>query len=140
MSKPFERLAHWASIKDGKLVLDNPRWFKGMIALHDDCEVQVIVERKKSDPSSQQRGYLFGVVYAEASRYTGYTPDELHEVMKTLHLKRKHLWRGSELVTVGSTTALSKNELAEFIMNVVLTLNEMGIEVPPPDKLYQFKD
>lgn len=139
MGKRFERLVHYGRIEKGKLVLNNQRWFRGMVALHDDCRVAVIVERQKNSPSAEQWGYLWGVVYEEGSRHTGHTPDELHEIMKGIHLRKKHLWRGTELITVGDASALSSNELAEFIMNVRLTLGEMGIETPEPDKLYQFK-
>lgn len=139
MAKKFERLVHYGRIEGGKLVLNNPRWFRGMIGLHDDCRVSILVERHKSSPSREQWGYLWGVVYPEASVVTGHSPDELHEIMKGLHLRKRHLWRGTELVTVGSASDLSSNELAEFITSVILTFNEMGIEIPPPDPEYQWK-
>lgn len=124
---------------DGRLVLDNERWFRGMLQGYDDCKVTVVVERQKSHPSSEQRGYLWGVVYPEISRHTGHSPDELHEIFKARHLVKKHLWRGAELTTVRSTGDLTMNELAEFITDVVVEAGELGIEVPPPDKLYQFR-
>jgi hypothetical protein len=139
MAKRFDRLVHYGRIENGKLILNNQRWFRGMMQLYEDCRVSILVERQKNSPSAQQWGYLWGIVYDEASRVTGHTPDELHRIMKSLHLKDKSLWRGMEIVTTASASELSSNELAEFITNVILTLNEMGIEIPPPDKLYQFK-
>lgn len=140
MARKFERLLHRGHIKDGALVLENPRWFKGMLQLYVDTPVTILVERRKSSPSAEQFGYLWGVVYPEASQVTGHSPDELHQIMKSLHLSEKHVWRGMEITTVQSTTKLTRNELAEFITNVIVTFNELGIEIPPADKLYQFRD
>lgn len=139
MAKKFDRLVHRGSITGGKLVLENPKWFRGMIALHDDCNVNVLVEKRKSGPTSEQRGYLWGVVYVEASKVTGHTPEELHEIMKSKFLRRKMVWRGTEVTTVRSTSDFTMNELAEFITNVVHAFQETGIEIPEPDPLYQFR-
>lgn len=140
MGKKFDRLVHRAAITEGKLVLDNPSWFRGMLQLYDDAPVTVLIERRKSSPTGEQWGYLWGVVYPEASAVTGHTPEELHEIMKSKHLRRKMVWRGTEVTTVRGASDLNMNELAEFITNVTLTFNEMGIDIPPPDKLYQFRE
>lgn len=139
MAKKFDRLVHRGQIVGGKLVLDNPPWFRGMLSLHDDCHVTVLVERQKKSPSAEQWGYLWGVVYVEASRVIGHTPEELHEIMKSKHLRRKMVWRGTDITTVRGASDLTMNELAEFITNVILTFNEMGIEIPTADQAYQFK-
>lgn len=139
MGKKFDRIVHKGQLKEGKLVLDNPRWFRGMLALNEDCKVTVTVERQRNSKSQEQLGYLWGVVYLEISKHTGHTPEELHEIMKARHLRRKHLWRGSQITTVGSLGDLTTNEAAEFLSSVILDAGEMGIEVPPPDKLYQFR-
>lgn len=139
MAKKFDRLVHYGSLVDGKLVFDNPTWFTGMLSLYEDCRVSMLVERRRNSPSAEQWGYLWGVVYPEISAVTGHTPDELHQIMKRLHLLEKHVWRGTDITTVKTTSDLTANELAEFITNVILTATEMGIEVPDPDKLYQFR-
>lgn len=140
MARKFDRLVHLGSIKDGELVFDNPKWFKGMFQLYEDCRVRVLVERYKANATKEQWGYLWGVVYPEAARVTGHSQEELHEIMKSMHLRRKMVWRGHEVTTVRGASDLTMNELAEFITDVVFTLNELGIEIPPPDKLYQFRE
>jgi hypothetical protein len=139
MAKKFDRLVARGELTDGGLIkYDNPKWVRGMLQQYDPCPIVVLFERRRSSPSAEQRGYLWGVVYPEISAVTGHTPDELHQIMKRLHLLEKHVWRGKEIVTVKSTSELTMGELAEFITNVILTANELGIEIPPADKLYQF--
>ena len=139
MKKKFERLSARGAIVDGRLVLDNPRWFKGMIQLHDDCKVMVVVERRKKSKSKEQLGYLWGVVYPLITEHTGHTPEELHEIFKSKFLRRRMLWRGTDITTVNGTQGLSTGEMAEFTSKVILEANELGIAIPEPDKLYQFK-
>ncbi len=138
MSRRFERLAHTGELVGGQLILNNQRWFKGMLQQYDDCHVNVVVERKKNSRSKEQLGYLWGVVYPEVSLHTGHSPEELHEIFKAKYLKHKMGWRGVELTTVGSTTKCTTGQMAEFITNVIAEANEMGMAIPEPDELYQF--
>lgn len=138
MARKFERLTHHGQILDGKLVLDNPRWFRGMLQQYDNAVVVVTVEYKKNKRSKEQMGYLWGVVYPHISQYTGHTPEDLHDIFKAKYIRRKKRWRGSEMVTIGSTGELSTNEMAEFLTNVITEAADLGISVPPPDPAYEW--
>lgn len=139
VARTFERLLHNGQLKEGKLVLDNPEWFNGMLSLYADTAVSVTVERTRHSKSREQLGYYWGVVLPELSSHTGHSIDELHEIFKSKLLRKQRVWRGQKLTTVGSTQDLSVNEMADFITNVIVEANELGIEVPPADKSYQFK-
>ena len=138
MARKFERLAHHGQIADGRLVVDNPRWFRGMLQQYADAPVVVTIERKRNKRSKEQMGYLWGVVYPLISEHTGHSPEDIHDIFKAKYLRRKKVWRGTTMVVLGSTSALTSNEMAEFITNVVLEAGELGISVPPPDKAYQW--
>jgi len=140
MARKFERLVHYGQLKDGKLELANPRWFRGMMQLFADCDVVVTIERKKRSKSQEQLGYLWGVVYPYISDHTGHAPEELHEIFKSKFLRERKQWRGGEITTLKSTADMSTNEMAEFITNVIVEAAELGIDVPEPDKLYQFRE
>lgn len=140
MARKFERLVALGEIKDGKLVYASERWVRGMLAQFNDCKITIAFERRKKSKSREQLGYLWGVVYPEISQHTGHTPEELHEIFKVKYLRRKVSWRGAQMTTVASTKKLSTGEMAEFIGHIVLEAGEMGIAIPDPDKLYQFKD
>lgn len=139
MKKKLNRLAAQGRLKDGKIVLNNERWLKGHLSLYEDCAITLVVERRAKDRSKEQLGYLWGVVYPEMSNHTGMSPEDIHDALKSKYLKRKVLWRGYDMFSPRSTSQLTVGEMAEFISNVILEAGEMGIEVPPPDKLYQFK-
>lgn len=139
MARKFERLIHEGHKVDGRLVLKNPRWFKGMLQQTPDCPVVVTVERKKRSRSKEQMGYLWAVVYPYIAEHTGHTPEDLHDIFKAKYLRRKRVWRNGDVVIVGSTSDLSTNEMAEFITNIIVEANELGISVPPPDPAYQWR-
>lgn len=139
MAREFDRLTHHARIEGGKLVLDNPRWFKGMLQMYSDAVVVVTVERKRKSRSKEQLGYLWGVVYPLISQHTGHSPEDLHDIFKSKYLRSKKVWRGGDVVVVGTTTDLSTNEMAEFMTNVIVEAGELGIEVPPPDQSRQWQ-
>lgn len=138
--KKFERLIHHGKIIGGKLTLENQRWFRGMVQLYDDCPVVITLERKKNSRSKEQMGYMWGVVYPIISQSTGHTTEDLHDIFKAKYLKRKKMWRGTEMTTVGSTEGLTTGEMAEFLTNVILDAEELGISIPPPDPSYQWKE
>lgn len=137
--KRLERISVRGFIKGGQLLYKNARWFKGMLSLYEDCEVLITVERRQKKRSVEQMGYLFGVVYPTISDHTGHTPEELHDIYKTKFLRKKVEWQGAKMVIVGTTQKLTTNQMAEFVTNIILDAAEMGIEIPPADKLYQFK-
>lgn len=122
MSKRFERRA-W----DTTLHKIPGEAFNGF----DDCDVTILVERKKKSRSKDQLAYYWGVVLPEIADHTGHTVDDLHEIFKSKYLKKKHFWRGTTLTTIGSTSSLKLAEMSDFISNVIVEANEMNIEVPP---------
>lgn len=141
MGKRFDRFVARAELQaNGEIVYDNPRWVKGMLQQYDPAKIMVVFERRQKGKSKEQLGYLWGVVYPEISNHTGHSPEELHEIFKVKFLRKKKLWRGTQIVVVGSTEKLRVGEMAEFISNVILEAGELGIAIPDPDKLYQFKD
>lgn len=139
MKKKLGTLTVRGEIKDGVLKIGSSRYLKGMIQQFEDCKVNVTLARQQKSKSKEQLGYLWGVVYPEISTHTGHTPEELHDIFKTKFLTSKRMWRGAEMVIVGSTQTLSVGEMAEFMASVQLEANELGIEIPEPDKAYQFK-
>lgn len=138
--KKFRQFSARARVKGGKLEFASPKFVRGMIQQFDDCQVDVVFAPHAKKKSSEQQGYLWGIVYPLICEHTGYTTNELHDIFKAKFLKTKKVWRGTEMVVVESTRPMRVGEMAEFITNVILEANEMGIEIPPPDKLYQFKD
>lgn len=134
MGERFDRLvAHGQIGEGGKLTFNSPEWLEGMLARYKPCDITILLERQKNSPTTEQWGYLWGVVYVEASKVTGHTPEELHEIMKSKFLRRKKVWRGTEITTVRGASDLTMDELASFIDQVILAFAEMEIAIPPAD-------
>lgn len=110
-----------------------------MLQLYENTPVIVTIERKKKNRSKEQMGYLWGVIYPLISQHTGHTAEDLHDIFKSRYLKRKKVWRGADMVTIGTTTELSTNEMSEFIANVRLEAEELGIVIPEPDQAHEWR-
>lgn len=132
--KKLDHFQYPGKLVSGDIVPNSPRYSHGMLAMYEDCEVIVHVERRRKKRSKEQQGYYWGLVLPSISEWTGYTPEELHEIFKVKFLKEKKLWRGTEIVTSRSTTVLTTNEFAEYLIEVIREAAELGIEVPPADK------
>ena len=133
-------VAH-GSIKDGKLVLDNPPYFRTILSGYEDTpKVRITIEKQRGAKTLNQLGYLFGVVYPEIARSTGHNVDEIDAIFKVKYLKKKLMWRGAELITIDSKANLTSEEMGEYIGNVVLEAQELGIEIPSPNKHYALEE
>ena len=123
------------AIKNGKLVLDNSPYFRMILNGYEDTEkVRITLEKERGAKTRNQLGYLFGVVYVEIARHTGYSVDELDAIFKAKYLKKSLKWRGGHLQVVESKANLTSDEMGEYISNVVLEGMELGCVIPDPDK------
>lgn len=128
----FERRVLTGSILGGELYIEPGRGYEG----HEDCEVSILVERKRNSRSKDQLAYYWGVVLPEISTYTGHDIDDLHEIFKSKYLRKRRFWRDMTLTTISSTSALTLKEMSNFITLVIAEANEMEINIPPPGASY----
>lgn len=92
------------------------------------------IEQVQNTRSLQQNSLLW-LYYTTIADHTGYTPDEVHQVMKQRHLpKQKVVLRGGEYEVIKSTTKLRKGEMVEFLMNIERDASDMGIILPNPQE------
>ena len=135
MSKKLTTFIARASIKDGKLELDNSRYFKGMIGTFDDePKVRLIVEKERGNKTNNQLRYLYGVVYKLICEHTGFHENELDAAMKSKYLRTKMQWRGGELTIIRDKRNLTSEEMGEYIQRVCEEGSELGVIIPPADK------
>lgn len=91
MSSVTEVAVGIATVKRGKLFFRNRRFFDQQVgALKDGWIVEVAVKRLRATRSIQQSRYYWGVVVELIAEHTGYTPEEIHEVLKAKFIP-KHL-------------------------------------------------
>lgn len=138
--KKLTTFVHHGRIEKGKLVLDNPRYFKGIIGLYDDIAVRVVIERARLNKTRAQLRYLYGVCYELISAHTGYTVEEVDAVMKAKFLRHKLMWRGGDLVTIKDKRELTSDEMSTFIEQVCQEAAELNILIPEADKNWDLKE
>ncbi len=105
-----------------------------------DGDVVVSIAPRRATRSQQQNRWYWGVVVEMLSDHTGYTPDEIHDVLKAKFLpKRLAVSDGNgeirgEFVIGGSSRQLDKNEFAEFCESVRRwAAEDLGVVIPDPE-------
>lgn len=128
-------------VEGGKLQVRNRKWLEGRLRKLRDCEVSITVERLHATRSLAQNAWYFGVVLAALEDHTGYGKDELHELMKQMHLPRhRAICDGNgevkgEFVIGGTTTRLNKVEFGEYCERIrKWAAEQLGVNIPDPNE------
>lgn len=134
-----ERICH---IESGKI--SNPQEIKKLFAELQDGIYLVRVATRKAR-SLDQNEYYWGVVcdmVRDALNDSGYrevkTPEDAHEIMKMLFLKKKKYNRknGRTTQTIGSTTTLTTVEFNIYIDEIIQWAAEyLSIQIPLPNEI-----
>ena len=98
----------------------------------DHREYSVEVKQYRKNRSNAQNRLLWswiGIISDE----TGYTPDELHEYLKTrlLGVEEKTIM-GHDIFIPKSTTKLTALEFTQYLEKIEMLAMEMGINLPHP--------
>lgn len=127
-----------AQLVDGRLKLNRVRLQK-LLRSKRDCELVLVLEKKHATRSLAQNAYYHGVVIAMISEYTGYTPEEAHEICKAKFLPKrvtladKHGEVTEEIVIGTSTTKLNKLQFGEYIEAIrQWTAETLDLNIPNP--------
>lgn len=127
------------AIKKGKLILRNRRALKLALKAFSDCEVAVRIERRRANRSQPQNRWYWGCIVQALSDHTGYSPDEMHAVLKAKFIpKRLAVTDGNgeicgEFVIGGSTAKLDKTAFAEYCEAIRQWAAELGVAIPDPN-------
>jgi hypothetical protein len=132
----------FGTIKGGRLVIRNRRQFDEQIRrFRDAAEVEIEVTQRRASRSLEQNAYYWGVVVQMLSDHTGYTPDELHDVLKMKFIpKRLAVCDGNgevrdEFVLGGSTRKLNTLEFGEYLEQIRQWAAEtLDVIIPDPNQ------
>lgn len=109
-----------------------------------DGPVTLTVEQATAARSPQANAYYWGVVVKALSSHTGYSPDEIHEILKVKFLpKDVALLRGNghliaEFVIGGSTTQLGVSEFFEYVEQIrQWAFEALDVDIPPPNPAWR---
>lgn len=100
--------------------------------------ITLTIEKYYKQRTSQQNRYLFGVAYKLISDHTGYTPDEVHDLLAKKFIGKKTIKIGSETVETHETsTKLSTTDFMAYIASVQrFAAEELDVYIPDPEYNY----
>ena len=134
MSKPIPKF--YGKITNSKLHLEDIDSYNSYLLTLEDKRVELVVKKEEIARTNQQSRYLFGVVYELISEATGYTKEEVHEMMKSILLKDHKEVAGKRYTVIRSTHDLTTVEMGEYIENVKrFASTELQLNIPEASKI-----
>jgi len=132
--KPIPRFT--GVIKNSKLHLDDIESYNNYLLTLEDKRVELVVKKEEIARTNQQSRYLFGVVYEIISESTGYSKEEVHEMMKSIHLKDHKEVNGKRYTVIRSTHDLTTIEMTEYIENCKrFASQELNLVIPESNRI-----
>ena len=98
--------------------------------------IRILVVKKKKRRSLNQNSYYWGVVLKVIGDELGYFPEEMHQCLATMFLKRI-IKIGEECIeTYRSTAKLKTGEFEDYLQKIrIFASSELGIFVPLPNEI-----
>ncbi len=129
-----------ATVKDGELLMFNPQGFSDYLKFLEGKKIYVVIKKEETPRSNQQNRYYRGVIVKLLSDHTGHSPDEMHEILKSIFLKRWFELETKQGIVrhcvIGSTTDLSTVKMEEFNENIRRwAALELGVNIPEPHQI-----
>lgn len=142
MAAVCELVVATAVVKDKRLHILNRRAFDASVSeLREGWQVEVTVKRLRATRSLEQNAYYWGVVVQLLSEHTGYTPEDIHELLKAKFIpKRLAVCDGNgvihgEFVLGGSTRLMNKLEFGEYMDGIrEWAADSLGVVIPDPNQ------
>lgn len=121
----------------GQFVPDKAEGVNKCLRSREGKRTRVTISDEETPRSNPQLRYLFGVVFKIISDHTGYTPIEVRALMEGHFLT--YTIAGPEnrnIEVVGSVGDLKKDEMSEFIEQVVILASKhWSLYIPDPNEV-----
>ena len=116
------------TVEQGRVKLNDPDRYKVYLAQLEGKEVELTVKKHNPHRSNSANSYLFGVVYAVLSDYTGYDTEQMHDAMKEKFASRRT--EGGLLITE-RTSRMDSARFTQYIDDVKrFAADELGLYIP----------
>lgn len=126
-------IIHHGKVAQGKLKFDMPSKYLVHLSKLEGKRFELVLRQEKSKRSDQQNRYMWGVVYEILSEHTGYTPEEIHAIMKFKFLRIRDE-RNNEYVR--STTKLNTAEMENYLDKIKKwAAQDLGVFIPDPNEV-----
>ena len=119
-------------IKDGQIIVDDKKRFDQETERLEGDVIWLEVCKWFNRRSNKQVRYYWGVVVQMLSEETGYTDDEIHELLKVKFLPKKEIL-GENINT--STTVLDTKEMEEYMKKIRMWASvKLTTYIPEPNE------
>lgn len=129
-----------ARLHRGEVQINTPHLRRLLRGRHD-CELSIIIERQHATRSIAQNRLYFGVYCAVLSEHTGYSKEEIHEILKAKFLPKKLALADAngeiveEFIVGHTTTRLNKIQFGEYLEKIQhWAAEELGVVIPDPPR------
>ena len=121
----------FGTIKNGKLILNNERRFNDNLNIFEGEEIEIRIKVRTNNRTIQQNSLYWKWINI-MSEETGFTKEEMHELIKYKFLKRTSINNnGVEEVKLKSTTSLTVKEFTKLMDDVLYwSNNTLNINLP----------
>jgi hypothetical protein len=121
----------FGTVKNGKLILNNERRFNDNLNIFEGEEIEIRIKVRTNNRSNEQNSLYWKWINI-MSEETGFTKEEMHELIKYKFLKRTSINNnGVEEVKLKSTTSLTVKEFTKLMDDVFYwSNNTLNINLP----------
>ena len=121
----------FGTVKNGKLILNNERRFNDNLNIFEGEEIEIRIKVRTNNRSNEQNSLYWKWINI-MSEETGFTKEEMHELIKYKFLKRTSINNnGVEEVKLKSTTSLTVKEFTKLMDDVLYwSNNTLNINLP----------
>lgn len=134
------KISAYGQIKDGQLTIANKKRFRQDLSTFKNCAVEIII-KKKNTRSSPQNRYYWGVVVKEIQYRLNelgndFEPETVHEYLKDKFNKVEIIGEGGEVLDYlgGSTTEMNKEEFSVYVDKIIeWAASFLSIAIPLPN-------
>ena len=124
------------TVLSGELAIENKEMFKKYLLALEGKEVEVVIRKPKRYRTLNQNAYYWSVVVAMVAQEMGVYPEDAHEFLKGMFLKKGVEVKGKRYTIKGSTVNLSTQGFEDY-MNSCRTWagTELHLNVPLPNEV-----
>lgn len=120
---------------DSNIVFNRPEVAKAYLSRFKNKRVNIEVKEAKKQTTNKQYGYLFGIVIDELCKFTGYTENEMLEIIKDkFHFKVIEI--NGEVYKVHKSISRKRSNigvLKGIVEKVVIWAASIGCLISEPD-------
>lgn len=131
-----DKRRHAIEVKDGKVRFLDRRTFDEEIKSFEGRKAWLIIGGRRNTRSLNQNAYYWGVIIDMISKYLGYFPDEMHEILKRKFLPSRSIQlKDEEIIIPESTSRLDSVQFEDYLEAIrTWAATDLNMSIPLPNE------